>query len=88
MLMKINNNIRNQFEVPVLFYVVTLILWQLGEVGWLAQGLAWTFVASRVAHTIVHTGVNYVPLRRKVFTFGYLVVLAMALLAAWRVVGG
>ena len=86
--MKINNNIRNQFEVPVLFYVVTIVLWQLGEVGWLAQGLAWAFVASRVVHTIIHTGVNYVPLRRKVFTFGYLVLLAMAVLVVWRVLAG
>ncbi len=67
--LKINNNIRNQFEVPVLFYVLTIILWQLNETGVLAQLLAWTFVISRVVHAYIHTGSNYVPARRKVFAF-------------------
>jgi hypothetical protein len=79
--MKINNNIRNQFEVPVLFYVLTILLWQLHETGLLAQSLAWLFVASRFLHAYVHTGTNYVPVRRKVFTLGSVVVLAMAGLA-------
>jgi len=76
--MKINNNIRNQFEVPVLFYVLTIFLWQLHETGVLAQTLAWLFVASRFVHAYIHTGSNYVPARRKVFMFGCVVVLAMA----------
>ncbi len=76
--LKINNNIRNQFEVPVLFYVLTIILWQLNETGVLAQSLAWLFVASRYVHAWIHTGSNDVPARRKVFMFGCLVVLAMA----------
>jgi hypothetical protein len=76
--MQINNNIRNQFEVPVLFYVLTIILWQLNETGVLAQSLAWGFVISRYVHAWIHTGSNDVPARRKVFMFGCLVVLAMA----------
>lgn len=76
--MQINNNIRNQFEVPVLFYVLTIILWQLNETDVLAQSLAWIFVASRVVHAYIHTGSNYVPARRRVFMFGCVVVLAMA----------
>jgi hypothetical protein len=76
--MQVNNNIRNQFEVPVLFYVLTIILWQLNETGVLAQSLAWMFVASRYVHAWIHTGSNYVPARRKVFMFGCVVVLAMA----------
>ncbi len=75
---KINNNIRNQFEVPVLFYVLTIFLWQLKETGVLVQSLAWLFVASRFVHAYIHTGSNYVPARRKVFMFGCLMVLAMA----------
>jgi hypothetical protein len=76
--MKINNNIRNQFELPVLFYVLTIVLWRLGETGTLALMVAWLFVASRIAHAYVHTGANYVPVRRRIFTFGWLVVLIMA----------
>ena len=81
--MKINNNIRNQFELPVLFYALTIVLWQLHETGLLAQSLAWLFVASRIVHVYIHVGANYVPARRRVFTFGWVILLAMALLAAW-----
>jgi hypothetical protein len=83
--MKFSNNIRNQFEVPVLFYVLTIFLWQLKETGILAESLAWLFVTSRFVHAYIHTGSNYVPARRKVFMFGCVVVLAMAGDAVWAV---
>lgn len=86
--MKINNNIRNQFEVPVLFYVLTIMLWQLNQTGVLAQSLAWLFVASRIVHACIHTGSNFVPARRRVFMFGCVVVLAMAGIAARAVLAG
>ena len=83
--LQINNNIRNQFEVPVLFYVLTIVLWQLNATGVLAQSLAWLFVVSRYVHAYIHTGSNYVPMRRRVFMFGCVVVLAMAGRALWAV---
>jgi hypothetical protein len=83
--MKISNNIRNQFEVPVLFYVLTIVLWQLKETGAVAQSLAWLFVASRIAHACIHTGSNHIPIRRRVFMFGCVIVLAMIGVAAWAV---
>jgi hypothetical protein len=42
---KINNNIRNQFEVPVLFYVLVITLYLLDAAGMLAQALAMLIVA-------------------------------------------
>ena len=83
--MKISNNIRNQFELPVLFYALTIILWQLRETGGVAQSLAWLFVASRFVHACIHIGSNHVPARRKIFMFGCVVVLAMTGVAAWAV---
>ncbi len=85
---KINNNIRNQFETPVLFYVLVLVLLNLGAVGWLTQLLAWLFVLSRIAHTLVPTGTNQLPLRRRLFTFGCVVLILMTALAAWVLVIG
>lgn len=82
---KLNNNIRNQFEVPVLFYVLVVVLFQLGASGAVPQVLAWLFVLSRIAHAYIHTGSNYVPARRAVFMFGCLVVLAMLVVAAMAV---
>lgn len=83
---QINNNIRNQFELPVLFYVLCFILWAVGTTNILVHTLAWIFVVSRVVHVVIHTGSNFVPLRRKVFMFGFCVVFALAMSALIAIV--
>lgn len=80
---KVSNNIANQFEIPVLFYVLCLALYSINAVGMLALVLAWLFVLSRYAHAYVHTGSNYVPMRLRLFLFGCFVLIAMLILAAW-----
>ena len=85
---QVNNNLRNQFELPVLFYVLCLALFALNATGWLVQGLAWAFVASRVVHAWVHVHSNVVTVRRRVFIVGVLLVFALWLLLAWRVLAG
>jgi hypothetical protein len=86
--LKVNNNIRNQFELPVLFYVLVLMLWSLDAAGVAAQALAWGFALSRIAHAWVHTHSNYVPLRRRIFVLGVVLVLALLVLVAIRVATG
>ena len=82
--MKINNNIRNQFEVPVLFYMVSTALWALDAVGVAALVAAWLFAASRIVHAYIHIVPNYMPVRRRAFTFGWLMVVVMTVLAVWE----
>jgi hypothetical protein len=74
---QVNNNIRNQFELPVLFYVVTLIIWELGAVNPVTLGLAWLFALSRIVHAYIHTGPNIVKYRLRAFTVGFLALLGM-----------
>ena len=81
---KVSNNIANQFEVPVLFYVLCLVLYGMNAVGVVALVLAWLFAASRFAHAYVHIGSNYVPVRLRLFLFGCLILIAMLLLVAWK----
>jgi hypothetical protein len=81
---QINNNLRNQFEVPVLFYVVCGVLWALDAVGVAALVAAWLFVASRLVHVWIHCTSNYVPNRRRAFTVGWWLLVAMTLLAGWE----
>ena len=85
--MLINNNIRNQFELPVLFYVVCLVLWALEAVGILALVAAWLFVLSRIAHAWVHLTSNDIPNRRRFFTVGWWILAFMVLLAIWQLAG-
>ena len=80
----INNNIRNQFELPVLFYVISVVLWTLDSVHGLAVAAASLFVLSRIAHALVHLSSNYVPNRRRYFTIGWWVLLFMAGLVLWE----
>ncbi|MGH8863241.1 MAG: MAPEG family protein [Burkholderiales bacterium] len=81
---QINNNIRNQFELPVLFYAMAFTLWALDAVHVVALAAAWLFALSRIVHAWVHIGPNTQPLRRQAFTFGWAMVAVMALLAAWE----
>ena len=83
---QINNCIRNQFEVPVLFYVLTIILWLTNTVNIYIYVLAWAFVASRLLHAFIHVGSNYVPLRRKVFMFGCVLLMVLTLMLGWSIV--
>jgi hypothetical protein len=84
--LKINNNLRNQFELPVLFYVLCFALWALDAVGVLALTLASLFVVSRVLHAWIHCTSNVVAHRRRVFTVGWWLLVAMLLLASYQAV--
>ena len=82
--MKVNNCIRNQFEVPVLFYAVMWIITSVGAQGPIALTLAWVFVVTRILHAREHIGDNFVPRRRRYFTIGVVMVLLLVLRAAWE----
>ncbi|RLB37789.1 MAG: hypothetical protein DRH30_12615 [Deltaproteobacteria bacterium] len=75
--LQVTNNVRNQFEMPVLFYVVALALWALGEVNAATLSLAWVFVASRLAHAYIHTGSNIVKYRLRMFKLGTLALVGL-----------
>jgi hypothetical protein len=85
--LQINNNIRNQFELPVLFYVVCGVLWALEAVGILALVAAWLFVASRLVHAWIHLTSNTIKYRRQSFTVGWWILVFMVLLAIWKLAG-
>ena len=85
--LQINNNIRNQFELPVLFYVLCFVLYAMEGVGVLALVAAWVFVLSRIAHAWIHLTSNYIPNRRRLFTVGWWILVFMVLLALWQLIG-
>ncbi|WP_419811882.1 MAPEG family protein [Bacterioplanoides sp.] len=72
-----SNNISNQFELPVLFYVLVLMLVSLDAVTTAALVLAWVFAVSRYIHAYIHTHSNYVPWRMRVYTIGSLSVIGL-----------
>jgi hypothetical protein len=76
---KISNNYSNQFELPVIFYVLCLTALQTGRDGAVMVLLAWAFVASRTIHAYIHCTSNYVHGRALAFVAGYLIIIAMLL---------
>jgi hypothetical protein len=58
-----SDNLKNLFEIPVLFYALALYLFATGQVdaGHVAAG--WVFVAFRALHSAVHCTVNVVLVR-------------------------
>lgn len=77
--LKFSNNISNQFETPVLFYVLCCMLWALGGVNMISLTCAWAYVVTRLLHAYIHTGSNYVPYRKHVFLTGVVFLLGLTI---------
>lgn len=83
---QVSNNIQNQFQAPVLFYVLSLAFLTLNSVSMTVLALAWTFAISRLIHAYVHIHSNYVPLRFRLFLLGFVMIMALAVILAVQVV--
>ncbi len=78
--LQIANAFHNQLELPVLFYVLTILAWITRHADVLFVGLAWVFVALRLIHAYIHVTDNYVPRRGAVF-----IVSAIVLAVMWAI---
>jgi len=72
-----SNALANQFQLPVIFYVLCIILFNINAVTSFALVLCWVFVVSRWIHAIVHVTSNAVPLRLGFFLIGALTLLIL-----------
>ncbi len=70
-----SDNLKNLFELPVLFYALCIYLFAVGSVDELFIILAWVFVAFRILHSAMHCTVNIVIVRFALY--------AVASLALW-----
>jgi hypothetical protein len=58
-----SDNLKNLFELPVLFYALALLLFVTQSVDATYVAAAWLFVAFRTAHSLVHCTFNRVMVR-------------------------
>jgi len=72
-----NRNYMNLLELPMLFYVLVVTLYVTHHVDTLQLALAWTYVALRFAHSLVHLAYNDVLHRLAVFALSNVVLFAM-----------
>jgi len=71
------NAFANQFELPVLFYVLTILEYVTHLAGIVFVVLAWVFVIFRILHACVHVTSNIVRLRGALYGAGALVLAIM-----------
>ena len=77
-ILKTGNHLRNLMEMPPLFYIACLAVMVIGRADGLFSLLAWSYVALRVAHSLVHLTINKVPPR-----FFFFALSNTALLLLW-----
>jgi hypothetical protein len=85
---QIANAFHNQLELPVLFYVLTILAWITRHADYLFVVMAWIFVLSRLGHAFIHTTSNDVRVRGAVFGVGAIVLALMWLIFMFRILLG
>jgi len=77
-----SDNLKNLFEMPVLFYAVALYLYVTDRVDPAYLAAAWVFVAFRILHSLVHCTFNKVMLRFNLYLISSLALWYLGIRAA------
>lgn len=70
-------NYAHLHEQPTVFYALCLALQLLGQTGEINIGLAWTYVALRILHSLVQATANIIRLRFLIFAIASIVLMAL-----------
>ena len=62
-----SDNLKNLFEMPVLFYALVLYLFVAGQVDRAYLVAAWLFVLFRALHSAIHCTINIVAVRFSIY---------------------
>jgi hypothetical protein len=77
-----SDNLKNLFEIPVLFYALVLYLFVTKQVDSVYVNAAWVFVVFRALHSAVHCTFNLIVLRFYLYLFATIAVWFIAVRAA------
>lgn len=78
-----SDNLKNLFEIPVLFYALCLYLYLTNHVDTLHVVCAWIFFVFRVGHSGIHCLTGNVMLRFAVYCVSSIALWLMAIRATW-----
>ena len=85
---KVEYNYQNQFELPVLFYLLAVLAIITKHADLFFVLMAWVFVVLRVVHALVHITVNEIRMRGAFFIAGAVVLTIMWLQFIVRIMLG
>ena len=77
-----SDNLKNLFEIPIIFYGLVLYLLMTKQVDIIYVSAAWLFVGFRVLHSAVHCTFNLIILRFYLYLFSTSAVWFIAIRAA------
>jgi hypothetical protein len=83
-----SDNLKNLFEMPVLFYAVALYLFAVGQVDAAYVTAAWIFAGFRALHSAMHCTRNVVVARFALYSVSCLALFFMSIRAGLRHFGG
>jgi hypothetical protein len=76
---------QNQFEIPVLFYVLVILALYTRKADLVFVILSWIFVFARIVQAFIHVGPNIVPRRGLAFGISMLVLFIMWIIFIVRI---
>jgi hypothetical protein len=82
---QISNTYQNQFELPILFYVLTALALFTRQADLVFVVMAWLFVASRFVHAYVYVTTNQIRHRFTAFLVGVAILMLMWIVFAVRI---
>ena len=85
---KVSNAYHNQYELPVLFYILVVFAMIARKADLIFVVLSWVFVISRYVHAYIHTTSNRVSRRFFVYLVGLVVLIIMWVYVAIRILFG
>ena len=77
-----SDNLKNLFEIPVIFYALVLYLFITNQVDAVYVSASWVFVVFRALHSIVHCTFNRIILRFYLYLFATVAVWFIAIRSA------
>jgi len=85
---QVANAYANQLELPVLFYVLTILAYVTHKAGIVFVVLAWIFVIFRLLHAFVHVTSNNINVRGPLFGLSAIVLAVMWIIYIVQVLTG
>jgi hypothetical protein len=85
---QLGNSFNNQFQLPVLFYTLTILAIITRHADMLFVVMAWLFVLARIAHVYVHITHNHVFRRGALFGVGGIILMLTWLIFMVRILAG
>jgi hypothetical protein len=85
---QISNAYHNQYELPVLFYILVAFALLTKKADLIFVVLSWVFVVSRLLHAYIHTTTNRVPRRFFAYLVGLVTLTILWVYFAFQILTG